>query len=268
MNTPAPQPCLHPNARHQHGTRTAYVADKCRCPDCCTANTTYEQNRAALTSTAGGPPPSSTPNPPAGTSTHSAQQASAGAGSQNSRVSPRAHWEGCSTAAPASHRLSGSAQPPRNASWPFRFRPSPPSRRAPSSTHWAPADASSPWLGSGGRSRSSPPWPVSTSNPCIERCGTTSSPRQPPPQSGICTTGCGTSLRETPTVTPPPPSPAPATGHAHRAGTHQWPGTTSTIPTKPPPQQTQSGSAASSTASPPPPNSSTSASAPTRSPAV
>ena len=45
MNTPAPQPCLHPNARHQHGTRTAYIADRCRCPDCCTANTTYEQNR-------------------------------------------------------------------------------------------------------------------------------------------------------------------------------------------------------------------------------
>ena len=45
MNTPAPQPCLHPNARHQHGTRTAYVADECRCPECCTANTTYEQNR-------------------------------------------------------------------------------------------------------------------------------------------------------------------------------------------------------------------------------
>ena len=45
MNTPAPQPCLHPNARHQHGTRTAYIADKCRCPECRTANTTYEQNR-------------------------------------------------------------------------------------------------------------------------------------------------------------------------------------------------------------------------------
>jgi hypothetical protein len=40
-----------------------------------------------------------------------------------------------------------------------------------------------------------------------------------------------------PTVTPPPPSPAPATGHVLRAGTHQWPGgTTSTIATKRPPQ--------------------------------
>jgi len=30
--------CAHPRARHQHGTRTAYVADRCRCPDCREAN--------------------------------------------------------------------------------------------------------------------------------------------------------------------------------------------------------------------------------------
>ena len=40
-----PQPCRHPIARHQHGTRAAYVADKCRCPECCTAQATYEQKR-------------------------------------------------------------------------------------------------------------------------------------------------------------------------------------------------------------------------------
>ncbi len=31
--------CTHPRARHRHGTRAAYVKDRCRCPDCTAANT-------------------------------------------------------------------------------------------------------------------------------------------------------------------------------------------------------------------------------------
>ena len=31
--------CRHPRAKHQHGTRAAYVRDRCRCPACTTANT-------------------------------------------------------------------------------------------------------------------------------------------------------------------------------------------------------------------------------------
>ncbi|MCW2899184.1 MAG: hypothetical protein JWO67_1449 [Streptosporangiaceae bacterium] len=31
--------CTHPHARHRHGTRAAYVRDRCRCPDCTAANT-------------------------------------------------------------------------------------------------------------------------------------------------------------------------------------------------------------------------------------
>ncbi|MGY5884761.1 helix-turn-helix domain containing protein [Modestobacter lacusdianchii] len=31
--------CPHPQARHQHGTRAAYVRDRCRCTDCTAANT-------------------------------------------------------------------------------------------------------------------------------------------------------------------------------------------------------------------------------------
>jgi hypothetical protein len=31
--------CSHPQARHRHGTRAAYVKDCCRCPDCTAANT-------------------------------------------------------------------------------------------------------------------------------------------------------------------------------------------------------------------------------------
>lgn len=31
--------CTHPRARHQHGTRAAYVKDRCRCTDCTAANT-------------------------------------------------------------------------------------------------------------------------------------------------------------------------------------------------------------------------------------
>jgi hypothetical protein len=31
--------CTHPQARHQHGTRAAYVRDRCRCTDCTAANT-------------------------------------------------------------------------------------------------------------------------------------------------------------------------------------------------------------------------------------
>ena len=32
--------CTHPHARHRHGTRAAYVKDRCRCTDCTGANTT------------------------------------------------------------------------------------------------------------------------------------------------------------------------------------------------------------------------------------
>jgi rubredoxin len=31
--------CSHPQAGHRHGTRAAYVKDRCRCPDCTAANT-------------------------------------------------------------------------------------------------------------------------------------------------------------------------------------------------------------------------------------
>src|SRR3954468_24806195 len=31
--------CSHPQARHRHGTRAAYVQDRCRCTDCTAANT-------------------------------------------------------------------------------------------------------------------------------------------------------------------------------------------------------------------------------------
>lgn len=31
--------CTHPQARHRHGTRAAYVKDRCRCPECTAANT-------------------------------------------------------------------------------------------------------------------------------------------------------------------------------------------------------------------------------------
>lgn len=31
--------CQHPRAKHRHGTRAAYVRDRCRCPECTTANT-------------------------------------------------------------------------------------------------------------------------------------------------------------------------------------------------------------------------------------
>src|SRR3954468_19215105 len=32
--------CSHPRVRHRHGTRAAYVRDRCRCTDCTAANTT------------------------------------------------------------------------------------------------------------------------------------------------------------------------------------------------------------------------------------
>src|SRR3954470_2749174 len=31
--------CSHPQARHRHGTRAAYVKDRCRCTECTAANT-------------------------------------------------------------------------------------------------------------------------------------------------------------------------------------------------------------------------------------
>ncbi len=35
----ATRDCTHPQARHRHGTRAAYVRDRCRCTDCTAANT-------------------------------------------------------------------------------------------------------------------------------------------------------------------------------------------------------------------------------------
>ncbi len=39
------RPCQHPRAHHEHGTRAAYVLDRCRCPACSTANTTQARKR-------------------------------------------------------------------------------------------------------------------------------------------------------------------------------------------------------------------------------
>ena len=36
--------CRH-GGRHRHGTRAAYVADRCRCPDCTLANTRWNRRR-------------------------------------------------------------------------------------------------------------------------------------------------------------------------------------------------------------------------------
>lgn len=40
-----PKPCLHPIARHEHGTHACYVLDCCRCVTCAAANSNYEQAR-------------------------------------------------------------------------------------------------------------------------------------------------------------------------------------------------------------------------------
>lgn len=40
-----PKPCLHPRTDHQHGTRAAYVLDRCRCTPCSKANATAENSR-------------------------------------------------------------------------------------------------------------------------------------------------------------------------------------------------------------------------------
>lgn len=45
LDTPAAQPCTHPRARHQHGTRAAYVCDRCRCHPCTRANSDAENAR-------------------------------------------------------------------------------------------------------------------------------------------------------------------------------------------------------------------------------
>ncbi|GAB4079154.1 helix-turn-helix domain containing protein [Modestobacter muralis] len=37
--TRAPRACIHPRSQHVHGTRSAYVKDRCRCSDCTAANT-------------------------------------------------------------------------------------------------------------------------------------------------------------------------------------------------------------------------------------
>ena len=38
--------CSHPQARHRHGTRAAYVKDRCRCTDCTAANTAASRTAA------------------------------------------------------------------------------------------------------------------------------------------------------------------------------------------------------------------------------
>jgi hypothetical protein len=37
--------CTHERSPHRHGTRVAYVKDRCRCPDCTAANTAASRNR-------------------------------------------------------------------------------------------------------------------------------------------------------------------------------------------------------------------------------
>ncbi|MCV2489779.1 helix-turn-helix domain containing protein [Geodermatophilus sp. YIM 151500] len=39
LQSRVPRECSHPQARHRHGTRAAYVKDRCRCADCTAANT-------------------------------------------------------------------------------------------------------------------------------------------------------------------------------------------------------------------------------------
>jgi hypothetical protein len=46
LQSRVPRECTHPQARHQHGTRTAYVKDRCRCTDCTAANTTASRTAA------------------------------------------------------------------------------------------------------------------------------------------------------------------------------------------------------------------------------
>lgn len=43
-----PQSCLHKQADHQHGTRAAYVLDRCRCNPCSEANSAAENERTRL----------------------------------------------------------------------------------------------------------------------------------------------------------------------------------------------------------------------------
>ena len=118
-----PQPCRHPIARHQHGTRAAYVAESAAARNAAQPTPSTSRDGSGPTPTAGGPRRSLMPNPSAGTSTPSGQRASAVAESQNSRMSPQAHWEGCFTAAPVAHRHPESARPPLNASWPSPSSP-------------------------------------------------------------------------------------------------------------------------------------------------
>lgn len=40
-----PKPCVHKIANHQHGDRSMYVLDRCRCLPCCHAASVYEQAR-------------------------------------------------------------------------------------------------------------------------------------------------------------------------------------------------------------------------------
>lgn len=43
-----PKPCLHKCANHQHGVRSTYVLDRCRCLPCAAANSAAENRRAKL----------------------------------------------------------------------------------------------------------------------------------------------------------------------------------------------------------------------------
>lgn len=48
MTDRTPKPCHHKIARHEHGTRTCYVLDRCRCEPCATAATAAENQRRRL----------------------------------------------------------------------------------------------------------------------------------------------------------------------------------------------------------------------------
>ena len=45
LQSRVPRECTHPQARHRHGTRAAYVKDRCRCTDCTAASRTATRER-------------------------------------------------------------------------------------------------------------------------------------------------------------------------------------------------------------------------------
>ena len=219
--------CRHERTHHLHGTRAAYVKDRCRCKRCRRANTA-DSRTSHRERTYGRWEPYVDAGP---ARAHILALREAGFGLRRiaqlagvSTTTLRAIIDPVPTATIPAPRSD--PRPPRR-SWPSGTN-APPAPGTPPSTPSAPAAACRPSSRSAGASRSSRRTSAAPRPTSPARWAGSGLPPAPLTRSASSTTSCGTSARrKTPAPPARPPTP-PAPWPRRTAGCRRWPGTTST----------------------------------------